>query len=119
MPPRDRGDYFYLVAGGELDVIEDGRRVNELGRGDAFGEIALLEDRPRTASVEARGDAALYALERDDFLAAVAGHPRFEREARRLADDRLAHSAALATAEPRPEVCPDRPAPASRATRPG
>jgi len=102
----DPGDRFYFVASGELEVIEDGRRVNELSRGDAFGEIALLEDRPRTASVGARHEAALYALDREEFLAAVAGQSGFEREARRLAEDRLARSAALATAAPEVEVAP-------------
>jgi MFS family permease len=67
------GDRFYLVKDGALDVYVDGELVQSLEPGDSFGEIALLRDVPRTATVRARTDVVLYALDRRHFLAAVTG----------------------------------------------
>jgi MFS family permease len=65
------GDRFFAIAGGELDVTVDMRFVTRLGAGDSFGEIALLHEVPRTATVRAHTDADLLALERDDFIPAM------------------------------------------------
>jgi MFS family permease len=69
----EAGDRFYIVADGELDIDADGRHVTA-HRADYFGEIALLREVPRTATVTALVDSNLYALQRNDFLAAVTGH---------------------------------------------
>jgi CRP-like cAMP-binding protein len=64
---------FYLVDKGRLAVLIDGFEVNELAHGDSFGELALLRDRPRAATVRALTEVELLALGRDAFLTAVAG----------------------------------------------
>jgi MFS family permease len=68
------GDRFYIVADGEVEIVQDGQVVNLEGPGEFFGEISLLRDVPRTATVRARTEVELRALERDEFIGAVTGH---------------------------------------------
>ena len=68
------GELFYVVESGELEVSVDGAPTRKLAPGDFFGEIALLRELPRTATVTAESEAGLLTLERDRFIAAVTGH---------------------------------------------
>ena len=84
------GDDFFLVADGRVRVSVDGQPAGELGAGEGFGEIALLRDVPRTATVEAVEDTTLYALERTEFLNVLGGHDESAAAAEGVAGRRLA-----------------------------
>lgn len=86
----DAGRHFYLVAEGTLEASIDGTFIHEMGPGDGMGEIALLRDVPRTATVRANTDVVLLALERADFISGVTGLQRSERAADHIAAERLA-----------------------------
>ena len=78
-----------------MDVSVEGRQVATLGAGDYFGEIALLRDAPRTATVTAKTRTTLLELERADFLEIV-GHPVIREAAEPTIVARLARSSSEA-----------------------
>ena len=83
------GDRFYLVADGALEIVGEG--VSSVaGADDFFGEIALLRDVPRTATVQALVDSDLYVLSREDFLAAMLAHAGVGAAGEAVAAERLA-----------------------------
>ncbi|HYZ77965.1 MAG TPA: cyclic nucleotide-binding domain-containing protein [Gaiellaceae bacterium] len=90
----DPGDRFYIVAEGELDIDARGHHA-AAHKDDYFGEIALLHDVPRTPTVTATIDSRLYALQRDDFLAAVTGHAAAHAAGLDVAQTRLARGAGI------------------------
>ncbi len=67
------GDAFYAIGSGQVEVYEDGTLVRTMGPAAHFGEIALLEDVPRTASVVARTPVRAFRLDREGFDGLVAG----------------------------------------------
>ena len=70
----ERGDNYYAIAEGELVVSRHRQFLRTVSRGDGFGEIALIRDVPRQATVTAVTDASLYTLDREPFVQAVTGH---------------------------------------------
>jgi hypothetical protein len=85
----ERGDRWYVVADGRLSVVRDDVPLSSLGRGDSFGEIALVRNVPRTATVLAETDALLYSLDEAAFLFVLSGYSPARSAAERLAEDRL------------------------------
>ena len=84
------GDRFYAIVDGGVRVTADGHEIARLGPGGYIGEIALLRDVPRQASVTAVADTRLLALDREPFLEAVTGSTRAAAVAHRGIDQRLA-----------------------------
>ena len=79
----DPGDRFFVIDQGRVTVTREGRVLRELGPGAWFGELALLRDIPRTATVTAETAVCLWTVERDTFLAAVGAATR----SREVADE--------------------------------
>jgi MFS family permease len=84
------GDRYYVVVRGTVEVARDGQAIATLGPGEGFGEIALLRDVPRTASVRAVDELELVALAREPFLLAITGSAASLRSGTATVEDRLA-----------------------------
>jgi MFS family permease len=84
------GELFYIVESGDVEITKEGRHVAALGAGDYFGEIALLRDVPRTATVTAKSETVLQALDRATFVPAVTGQGDFLEAAETAMTTRLA-----------------------------
>jgi len=85
----ESGERFYVVRSGNVGVDRDGQVLAQLGSGDAFGEIALLLDVPRTATVRATDRTALLALDAHDFRDLLASYLGRAVELERLSHLRL------------------------------
>jgi len=84
----DVGDRFYVVDAGRFEVLVDREPIAAAGEGDFFGEIALLHDVPRTATVRAVEDGAVWALDQEEFLATVTGVPQAHSAAHEVSAER-------------------------------
>ena len=88
----DVGELFYVIESGALDATHDGRLLSHMETGDHFGEIALLRDVPRTATVVATEDSVLQTIQREDFLAALTGDEELRGRTESVAARRLANT---------------------------
>lgn len=84
----EQGDRFYLIEEGQVEVFENDEFRRNEGPGESFGEIALLHDVPRTATVRTTEPTRLLGLEREQFLVAVTGHQRSTQVAHGVVSER-------------------------------
>lgn len=75
----DVGDYFYIIESGSVDFYKDGAKVNSATSGNSFGELALLHNAPRAATVVATSDCKLWALDRVSFRKIVMSNTASKR----------------------------------------
>lgn len=85
----DVGDAFYIVTSGSAVVEQNGARLRELGDGDFFGEISLIDGQPRTATITATGNVEALVLDRDDFQRLINDHPSVRLELLMALTERL------------------------------
>jgi CRP-like cAMP-binding protein len=90
----DAGDRYYAVAKGELEITRSAVVQQTVCRGAGFGEIALIRDVPRQATVTALCDSLLYSLEKDVFIETITGNVAASQEAGTVITEYLGESAA-------------------------
>jgi CRP/FNR family transcriptional regulator, cyclic AMP receptor protein len=73
----DTGDCMYAVIGGEVDILVNGKVIETVDAGGIFGEMALIEDLPRSATAVVRSEAKLVSVNRNRFLFMVQQTPFF------------------------------------------
>ena len=88
------GSEFFVIVDGEVAVTKDGTEIRTLGPGDFFGEIALLEDTPRTATVIAKTPLRFFVLTRQAFRSLLAHQPELEEKVTKALEERLRGSSA-------------------------
>jgi len=85
-----RGREFFVLLEGEAEVTKEGRHVNRLGPGDFFGEIALVSDSPRSASVTATSPVRTLVITGTSFKRLMADQPEIQRKVLVALAERLA-----------------------------
>lgn len=83
------GSEFFVVVDGDVSVTKDGSEIRTLGPGDFFGEIALLKDTPRTATVTAKTPLRFFVLTRQAFRSLLAHQPELEEKVTKALEERL------------------------------
>ena len=85
-----RGREFFVLLEGTADVMRDGERLNQLGKGDFFGEIALVSDSPRTATVTATSPVRALVITDRAFRQLLDEQPEIQRKVLVALAERLA-----------------------------
>jgi CRP-like cAMP-binding protein len=85
----DAGDAFYVITAGTAVVQRNGTRLRELGEGDFFGEISLIDGEPRTATITATDGVSALTLGREQFQRLIDEHPSVRLELLMALTERL------------------------------
>jgi CRP/FNR family transcriptional regulator, cyclic AMP receptor protein len=91
MKEGDRGREFFVLVEGNADVVRGRRKVNTLGKGDFFGEIALVSRRPRTATVTTTSPVRALVITEQSFRKLLDDAPDVQRKVLLALADRVAH----------------------------
>jgi CRP-like cAMP-binding protein len=93
------GERFYLIVDGAVDVLQEGALLRRQRPGESFGEIALLHEVARTATMRTTARTHLFALDREPFLLSVTGQADSHDAGLAVADEFLHHSEAFEQAQ--------------------
>ena len=80
---------MYVVQEGEVEVVVDGKTIDTLGPGSIFGEMALIDHSPRSATVVAKSDCRVVPLDETRFMQHVHRTPFFALQVMRIMTERL------------------------------
>ncbi len=85
----NKGDFMYVVLEGEVSIIAGNQVINELSKGDLFGEMALIDNSPRSATATVKSEATLAQVDQADFLFLVQHSPYFSIHVMRILAERM------------------------------
>lgn len=88
-PEGARGNDMYIVVEGQVDIVTDSQIIETVEPGGIFGEMALIDNRPRSAAAIARTDCLLTPVSREHFLTLIKSTPLFAIQVMRVMADRL------------------------------
>lgn len=83
------GEYMYVITGGEVKIQVDGNEIDHLEEGDIFGEMALVDSSPRSATAVAHTDCKIVLVDQKRFEFLVHNHPHFAVQVMTIMSDRL------------------------------
>jgi len=85
----DAGDRMYVIAEGEVELIVNGKVIATIAKGGIFGEMALIDNKPRSATARAKTDCELGCIDEVRFLKLVRQKPSFALEVMKVLVERL------------------------------
>ena len=90
----DQGDTMFIIGHGEVIVTSESKVIKTLRPGQFFGEMALLEDRERTANVQSKAYCDLYTFSKEDFFDVIKAYPFLEKRLKDIYQARLENNKA-------------------------